>query len=87
MNQFPTGKCMNCGGYVYDNNTFCNETCAQLTILDLQGYYISSINENNRKYYVKEMKNGKKMYGLDRKNFPASSIKELNELVIKDIIE
>jgi hypothetical protein len=83
----PTGKCMDCGEYVYDNNTFCNKTCEKLTMFYLQGYHISFINKNNIKYYIKEMKNGKKTYGLDRKNFPANSIKELNELVIKDIIE
>jgi hypothetical protein len=25
----PTGKCPNCGGYVFDGGTVCSETCAR----------------------------------------------------------
>lgn len=25
----PTGKCPNCGGYVYDSSTVCSEACAR----------------------------------------------------------
>lgn len=27
----PTGKCMDCGEYVYNNNTFCNDDCERAT--------------------------------------------------------
>jgi len=30
----PTGKCLNCGEYVYDGN-FCNDTCRRAFMADL----------------------------------------------------
>lgn len=29
--RIPTGKCMDCGAYVYNGDTFCNEKCERAT--------------------------------------------------------
>lgn len=31
----PTGKCLNCGEYVYDDASHCNDTCRQAFMQDL----------------------------------------------------
>jgi len=33
----PTGKCLNCGEYVYDDGNFCNDSCRRAFMLDLMG--------------------------------------------------
>ncbi len=32
----PTGKCIGCGGYTYNHETFCGKSCEQLVCLDLK---------------------------------------------------
>lgn len=82
----PTGKCMDCGEFVYDNETFCNIECEKLTIISIQGYYHYKTIINEFKYHVREYLHERKKYSIDNKKY-YNTILACNEATIKDIIE
>lgn len=87
-NNLPTGKCYDCGSFIFNNENFCNIECEKSTMFSLQGYYMYRESVGDFSYYVKEYQYGDKEYEIDCRNkFKAKSVEELKNLIIKDIIE